>query len=436
MGVLLLAPHWAESSELWLRRMIRMLEPHLVAVGTTDLTPPHWARHITALTLHDHPAPAWRRAARKLRLPIRPTAAKSVDRIVHTAVSDPRVTAVLVHFLDFALRFEHVWRHTDKPLHVHCHGYDTQWDLRDHDTPEQPHFSPDYPARVRRLAARAMLIANSRCTAQRLASIGVPPERVTVKYFGVPDEPERPTDHCSTTTGAPQSETLELLYLGRLVDCKGPDLTIRAFKLACNRGLDARLTLAGDGPLRTTCELLRRHSPHAKRIRLLGPVDEETGLRLRTRADIFTAHNCVGPLTRQEEAFGVSIIEAMAASLPVVTGRSGGVCESVVHGETGILFDPGDVDAHADALTHLARDSDLRQRMGRAAQARVRAHFTCEQEHAALLRILGLAATDQPTALRRPNPCAPGPQESPRIVPDDTPAPSPPALRHAPGVTR
>ncbi|MCH8923254.1 MAG: glycosyltransferase, partial [Planctomycetes bacterium] len=71
-----------------------------------------------------------------------------------------------------------------------------------------------------------------------------------------------------------------------------------------------------------------------------------TGERLRAEADIFTAHNCTGPITRQEEAFGVSIVEAMAAGLPVVSGRSGSLPEIVEDRVDGILVEPGDREAH------------------------------------------------------------------------------------------
>src|SRR5690606_33177261 len=120
---------------------------------------------------------------------------------------------------------------------------------------------------------------------------------------------------------------VQILYLGRLVDCKGPDLTIQAFSLACEQGLRGKLTIAGDGPLLAECEQLRAVSPFAHCIQLLGSVDEPTAERLRTEADIFTAHNRKGPYTNQEEAFGVSFVEAMAAALPIVSGANGSLPE-------------------------------------------------------------------------------------------------------------
>lgn len=71
----------------------------------------------------------------------------------------------------------------------------------------------------------------------------------------------------------------------------------------------------------------------------------------------------------------MSIIEAMAFGIPVVTGASGGVIETVVHGETGILISPGNIEEHADALLSLANNSTTRESMGVEGRARVEKLF-------------------------------------------------------------
>lgn len=185
---------------------------------------------------------------------------------------------------------------------------------------------------------------------------------------------------------------MRILFLGNLVDCKGPELVLRAFDIACSRGLRGQLVVAGDGVLRMTCELIRARSRFRDRISMLGAVDAHEGTRLRNEADIFTAHNCVGPIRLQEEAFGVSIIEAMAAGLPIVTGRSGAIVETVDHRRQGILVEPGDVEAHAEALLELERHPELRVTLGLEGWKRARELFSVERERDELRRILGLPA--------------------------------------------
>jgi glycosyltransferase involved in cell wall biosynthesis len=382
MGVLFLTPNWSAPSEVWIARQIQALDGHIVAIGACDPQQRRWGGRIPAIRLASAPPPLWQRLAYRAGLAATPTPRPAADALA-AAVAGDAVSVILVHYLDFALRFEQVWKQIDKPLFVHPHGYDTQWNYRRRDPPHEPYFPPEYPAAVRRLSERAILIANSGSVRERLLDIGVPGDRVVLQYYGIPSPAACPV-HSDRSRG------VQVLYLGRLVDCKGPGLVIQAFERACADGLDGHLTLAGDGPLRGSCEELVRRSPVADRTRMIGAVDAATANRLRAEADVFTAHNCRGPITRQEESFGVAVVEAMAAGLPVVTGRSGGVRETVVDGETGFLVEPGDVDAHAAALLRLAQEPDLRHRMGTAGWRRAREMFDCGRRSAELRRLLGV----------------------------------------------
>jgi glycosyltransferase involved in cell wall biosynthesis len=74
----------------------------------------------------------------------------------------------------------------------------------------------------------------------------------------------------------------------------------------------------------------------------------------------------------------VSVLEAMAAGLPVVSSRVGGLGELVIDGETGILVPPGDASALASALSRLIADPAERRRLGTAARARAEERFDLE----------------------------------------------------------
>jgi glycosyltransferase involved in cell wall biosynthesis len=210
--------------------------------------------------------------------------------------------------------------------------------------------------------------------------MGIPADRLVVKYCGV-EVPDAPMQR-------PSGSEITILHLGRLIDCKSPDRTIQAFELASDRGLQGKLIIAGDGPLRVTCELLRARSKWKDRIEILGAVSGEQGASLLRSADILTLHSIRGELTGQIEAFGVALVEAMAATLPVASCRIGGIPEVVVDGETGILVEPGDVEAQAEALLQLANNPSLRYEMGKAGWRRAKELFTVEAEQEALLAVL------------------------------------------------
>lgn len=99
-------------------------------------------------------------------------------------------------------------------------------------------------------------------------------------------------------------------------------------------------------------------------VRNLGWFTPEELPRIYDRADISLVPSI------WVEPFGITAVESMAAGLPVIASRVGGLAETVVDGETGILFPPGDAQALARALRRLMDDAGLRERMGRAGRER------------------------------------------------------------------
>ncbi len=97
----------------------------------------------------------------------------------------------------------------------------------------------------------------------------------------------------------------------------------------------------------------------------------------------------------------MSVLEAMAAGLPVVASDVGGVAEAVADGETGVLVAPGDVEALAGALERLLVDERLRRAMGSAGRARAAAHFDLGRFRAAHVAVYERALAEAPKRRRR-----------------------------------
>ena len=384
MGVLYFAPGITQPSVLWMRRMLDGLDDEVQVLALEeplDRAHGHYGERYQVLQLDNGLRSFWRRGLRRLlNRPRIPVPARSLHRL-EEALAAPEVSVALVHYANLAVRYARVWQRVSKPVYVHCHGYDVTWDLR---LPDGSREHPvGYEAEVKALPENVRFLVNSKTTGQRLRGIGIKEDRIVLKYLGVPMDEQLPRER-------PVEGPFEILYLGRLIDCKGPDLVIQAFEAAVEQGLDGRLWLAGDGPLRGVCESLRDRSAHRERIEILGAVGAARGEELRRRAHVFTAHNRKGPVTQQEEAFGVSVVEAMAEGLPVISGRNGSLPEVVEDGVQGILVPPGDVEAHAQAFLRLAENDALRRSMGEHGWHRARENFTLEQEMVNLRRILGV----------------------------------------------
>lgn len=379
MSVLFVMPNWQAPSEVFLQRMLVELKEDLgcvVALNTQGAR--FWQKDIPAVSLVQ-PDNLARRFLGRIGMPASP---KNTEEVLRAACRRKGISRVLCHYAEFACQFMSVWNNTDLPLYVHLHGGDVTIDLRRHENPGVRVYNDAYIDLLQCLARRATLIANSTFTKNLMVDLGLPAEKIVIKYMGVP-LPDIIKVHKGTCS-------LKILHIGRLIDVKSPDRTIAAFDYASLRGLDASLLLVGDGPLRMTCELARARSPFRDRIQLLGAVDASSVQQLLEEADIYTQHNIKGELSYQEECFGVSIVEAMSAGLPVVCTRSGGVSETVVDNLTGILVDPGDVLGQGEALLKLAWNVRLRQEMGAAGRQRVAALFSFAEEQRRLRDILQL----------------------------------------------
>jgi phosphatidylinositol alpha-1,6-mannosyltransferase len=126
----------------------------------------------------------------------------------------------------------------------------------------------------------------------------------------------------------------------------------------------------------------------ADRVRFLGRVpDDDSFPRLYACADVFAmpCRDRWGGL--EAEGFGIVFLEAAAAGVPSVAGRSGGSHEAVLEGETGLVVDSRALDVRA-ALAALLADDDLRARMGTAARARAVAEFSYDRLAARLAPIV------------------------------------------------
>ncbi len=123
-----------------------------------------------------------------------------------------------------------------------------------------------------------------------------------------------------------------------------------------------RLILVGDGPERAA--VAAAFAPLGRRVAFVGLRNPEEVALCHAAADLL-----VWPAVN--EAYGMAILEAEAAGLPVVAGANGGVPEIVADGETGLLVAPGDPAAFVAAVARLLQDAELRGRMGGSAARRV-----------------------------------------------------------------
>jgi phosphatidyl-myo-inositol dimannoside synthase len=176
-----------------------------------------------------------------------------------------------------------------------------------------------------------------------------------------------------------------LLTVARLQWHKGIDTTMRA--LAAVRAVHptVRYAVAGVGELLPQFERLRDELRLGDAVRFLGGVPEADLPALYNAADLY-----VGASRRVEllaEGFGISLVEASASGLAVVGGRSGGVADAVLDGETGILVDPDDPAAVAAGINDLLANPQRRKQLGAAGRRAVERYYNWDRVAKDLMEI-------------------------------------------------
>lgn len=157
-----------------------------------------------------------------------------------------------------------------------------------------------------------------------------------------------------------RSDDIVIGSVGRLVEQKDYATQLRAFAFAAARVPGLRMVIAGDGPLRSSLEDLTRDLGIADRVRFLGNWNDVPAL-LRS-VDFFA-------LASKFEPFGVALLEAKAAGLPIVATAVNEIPEIVQDGESGLLAVPENASSMAGLFVRLAEDRALRSRFGARSRA-------------------------------------------------------------------
>lgn len=204
---------------------------------------------------------------------------------------------------------------------------------------------------------------------------GAPEEMIRTVRYGI--EPQIPTatetEAARATLRAELGLEADATLIGmacRLTEQKGITYALQAFAQIKEETRNTFLVIAGNGPLRDELEEQARRYGLIKRVIFLGWRDDVP--QLLRGLDLFL-------MPSLWEGFGLVLLEAMQARLPVIASAVSAIPEVVVDGETGLLIPPRDVDALLAALRQLLADEPLRAHMGTRAVERVQTAFAAER---------------------------------------------------------
>ena len=221
------------------------------------------------------------------------------------------------------------------------------------------------------------IVANSIAVKNYLVAGGVPSEKIRVIYNGLDLERLKPIE----TDRQKICETLNLPVEGRLKfitlvanlrhAVKNQPMFLRAAQKVLRKIPDAHFVLAGEGDLKNDLENLARELKIESNTHFIGRC---------TRVPELLAVSSVGVLTSFAEGFSNSILEYMAAGLPVVATAVGGAAEAIIETETGFIVESDDDEAMAERLIEILRNEAKIAALGEKGRRVVEAKFSLRNQ--------------------------------------------------------
>ena len=255
--------------------------------------------------------------------------------------------------------------------------------------PSSPLFRPFLWLRNRILRQADAFVAISSAVATELKAHGVKPSAIRMIPNSVDVHrfsPVAPQERAALRQklGLPSGDKI-VVYTGRLVSYKGLPLLLRVWQDVRVKHRDVRLLLVGSGGLDIhNCEAELKAYVSANgmegSVHLTGSVDNVH--EYLQASDIFV-------FPTEKEAFGISLIEAMACGLPVISTSVGGVKDILQHRRNGLIVEPGESQPLYEALDVLATDDALAASLGRAGRQTVIERYSTERVVQAYLHVFG-----------------------------------------------
>ncbi|OYX48817.1 MAG: hypothetical protein B7Y90_09220 [Alphaproteobacteria bacterium 32-64-14] len=237
-------------------------------------------------------------------------------------------------------------------------------------------------------------IANCRYFRDRVIGLGAPESRTHVVASGVAVD----RFPFATRAWAPD-EPLRLLAIGRLVEKKGLRFAVEALARLVSDGIDARLSIVGDGPLRQALQDQAAALSIAERVTFTGAVPHERIARLLIDSHVLLAPSTTAASGDRDASIN-TVKEAMVSGCPFVTSNHGGIPELVEGVDAGVMTQEGDADALATGLRQLLARRDDWPAMAHRGRVHILSRYSIEAVTAETMRVYRLAIASRSPSSR------------------------------------
>ena len=280
-----------------------------------------------------------------------------------------KIDVVLAEFGQTGAAVYEICEKVDIPLVVHFHGADAHRDR---------YLLPlksEYQSMFR--TAKYVIVVSQHMY-DHMLSLGANKEQLVLNTYGPHD------DFFGIT---PSFSTTNITTVGRFVPKKAPYLTILAFQKVLEKFPEAKLNMVGEGELLPMCRNMVFSLGIDSSVTFLGIKGHDEIKNIFSGSYCYIQHSIISH-DHDTEGTPVSIIEASAAGLPVVSTLHAGIPDVIEHKETGLLVKERDIDAMANCIATLLGDRGLAESMGSRGKERIKANFSMSKHIDTLNQVL------------------------------------------------
>lgn len=285
--------------------------------------------------------------------------------IIHSktyqVLSNEKASLIHIHFADVAVRYSAIIKKMDLPTLITIHGTDINTYKSWWESGKGGFLNKSYPKKLLMLSQhpKVKFIAVSNSIKKTAIEFGIPKEKIIVSYIGVDVERFKPSG-LSLEKRAPT-----VLFVGRMIENKGPLVLVEAFRKVVKKVPEATLTMIGDGPLLE--ETKKKAAEYNLPIKFLGaqPSAEVTNQLNQSKVFCLPSYTLA---SGKSEGMPIVTLEAQSCGVPVVTSARGASTEGIIDGITGFSFKEGCVDELYEKLVKALEDKDFTKLATKAAR--------------------------------------------------------------------
>lgn len=298
-------------------------------------------------------------------------------RFFTNVIFERDIKLIHCHFGADAWYFGKLKRITELPLIVSFYGYDA------YQLPER--FFGLGKIILKSVFKNAdICVAPSEHMKKRLAELGCPEEKIEVLPWGVPHPPtpspaRSPRKLRSFDSRSWRGGVIKFLHIGRMVEKKGQIYLLEAFKEVLDRGVNAELTIIGDGPLRKKLYKTLDNLEIYDKVSVIDKLSNEAVLKQIASHNVYIQPS-VEAANGDQEGIPTAIMEAMSARLPVIATTHSGIPEIAANNISGILVPEKDSKSLADAMEKLAKNPELCKKFGESGRKIIEEKFDIKKQ--------------------------------------------------------